>query len=498
MRTLVIAALLSLGITALLTPLVWRTAMRLGFFDAPDGDRKIHTRPIPRLGGIAIAAGVFAPLIGLLIYNNYYSLCLASEPARFAAFFVGAAAILGLGLYDDVVGANAWKKLLVQVSVGTVLYFGGLQFSGFSLLGYQVELGLWALPFTIIWVVAIINAMNLIDGLDGLAAGVAFIAAATLFATSVMDDNYLLALFAAAIGGSMLGFLFYNFAPALIFMGDAGSLFVGYVFAVASLWTTAKTTTLIATLVPMLALGLPLTDTAFAFARRIVAHRSPFTSDRQHLHHRLLAAGYNQRQAVLILYGICVCLALGALVLKENQDPAFAAVLVAVGVVIFAAFHTAGARTRVRMSGIGETTITPEQRVELRRRILALRGAQDPEQVWARLCEVCDLLPVSGVSLRLFMRTPAEQASQLEFTRRRPGNVDPQEDLVEPLVSSEFILGEISVSCAATARPFVQSVFFLVAETTAEGVELNILSAARDAFTVARIAPWAGAPRRNA
>ncbi len=305
MRTFLVAFLMALGIAALTTSPVLHLARWLRLFDEPDGVRKIHSNAIPRLGGIALAAGYLSPLVALLFYTNTFATELREHDTRLHAFFLGALAILGLGIYDDIRGCGAWAKLGVQSAVALLLWSVGLRFDSFSLMGTAYELGVLSLPITMLWVAGIINAINLIDGMDGLAAGVAVFASLALFIIAVMDGNPILALFASVLGGACLGFLLYNFSPALIFMGDSGSMGIGYMFAVASLWTVSKRSTALALLLPVVALGLPIADTFLAFGRRAIRGRSPFHSDREHIHHRLLDRGLSPRQAVLLLYVIC-------------------------------------------------------------------------------------------------------------------------------------------------------------------------------------------------
>ncbi len=305
MRTFLVAFLMALGISAVTTPLVLHLARRWGLLDSPDGVRKIHTTPMPRLGGIAIAAGFLMPIIALLFYSNFFSLELRDHMQRVVSFGLGVVGVLALGIYDDIKGCTAWTKLAGQGAVGILIWQAGLRLETISLAGQTIDIGLWSLPLTMLWVAGFVNAMNLIDGLDGLAAGVAFFAALSLFITAMIDSNLMLGLFAAAIGGSVLGFLFYNFSPALIFMGDSGSMTIGFIFAAAGLWGAGKRATVLAVGLPILALGLPMLDTTLAFVRRALRGKSPFHSDRQHIHHRLLDAGLSQRQAVLTLYLVC-------------------------------------------------------------------------------------------------------------------------------------------------------------------------------------------------
>lgn len=316
MRTYLVAFLLSLGIAAMTTPPVLLFSKRFRLLDAPDGDRKIHTTPTPRTGGIAIALGFLAPLVGLLFFRNTFALELKENITRIIAFFGGALAILALGVVDDLRGCGAWPKLAVQTAVAVALWQAGLRFESINLFGTTYSFGLVSLPLTVLWVTGVINAMNLIDGLDGLAAGVGFFAAVSLFTNAWLDGNAVLVLFASAIAGSLLGFLFYNFSPALIFMGDSGSMTIGYVFATAALWSASKRSTALALFLPALALGLPLADTALAFVRRAIVGKSPFQSDRMHIHHRLVDAGMSHRQAVLVLYLVCSLLTGAALMLR--------------------------------------------------------------------------------------------------------------------------------------------------------------------------------------
>ena len=316
MRTFLVAFLMALGIAALTTSPVLHLARWLRLFDQPDGVRKIHTTSIPRLGGIALAAGYLSPLVALLFYTNTFASELREHDTRLHAFFIGALAILALGVYDDIRGCGAWAKLGVQSAVAVLLWSVGLRFDSFSVLGTAYDLGLFSLPVTMLWVAGIINAMNLIDGMDGLAAGVAVFASLALFLIAIMDGNAILALFASVLGGASLGFLLYNFSPALIFMGDSGSMGMGYMFAVASLWTVSKRSTALALLLPVVALGLPIADTFLAFGRRAIRGRSPFHSDREHIHHRLLDLGLTPRQAVLWLYLFCSVLTVVVVMLR--------------------------------------------------------------------------------------------------------------------------------------------------------------------------------------
>ncbi|MGB9599509.1 MAG: MraY family glycosyltransferase, partial [Myxococcota bacterium] len=219
-----------------------------------------------------------------------------------------------IGLVDDLYGIKASRKFLLQSAIAIMSYIMGFKIQSLSLpfVGV-VEMGIFAPIVTLLWIVGIINAINLIDGIDGLAAGVAFFVCATNFIFGFASNNVIICLISAALGGALLGFLYYNFNPASIFMGDTGSMFIGYILATSSLWSSMKKGTTVALLIPIISLGLPIMDTFVAMFRRLILKRPLFSPDRGHIHHRLLQKGYSQRKTVIILYGISIFFALVAI-----------------------------------------------------------------------------------------------------------------------------------------------------------------------------------------
>jgi UDP-GlcNAc:undecaprenyl-phosphate/decaprenyl-phosphate GlcNAc-1-phosphate transferase len=248
------------------------------------------------------------------------------------SFLLGGLAVAALGLYDDLRGANAWQKFAVQFSVAILLYFCGYRIDRISFPGGALELGIAALPITVVWIVGIINAMNLIDGIDGLAGGVALFAVVTNLTVSMLHGQPIMTLCMAAVAGALIGFLFYNFNPASIFLGDTGSLFLGYVLAVSSLRTHQKSSAAVSLFVPIVALALPIADTVLAMGRRAISGRSMFSGDREHIHHRLLRLGFTQRQVVGILYATSLMFGALALALTFVPTPAIGWMSVAVAV----------------------------------------------------------------------------------------------------------------------------------------------------------------------
>ncbi|WP_088006220.1 glycosyltransferase family 4 protein [Indiicoccus explosivorum] len=290
----------------ILTPIVKRIAFRVGAVDQPNY-RKVHARIMPRLGGLAIFC---AFLIGYIIARP--------EDPAVLPILIGTAIIVATGVLDDMLEITAKAKLAGQLlAAAIVVTWGGLQIEFINLpFGGQVDFGYLSIPLTIIWIVGITNAVNLIDGLDGLAAGVSTIAMITLAGMAyIMGDMFVLVM-AGLLVASTLGFLFYNFHPAKIFMGDTGALFLGFIISVLALMGF-KNVTAVALIIPIIMLGVPISDTFFAIVRRLREKQPLSAADKSHLHHCLLRAGFSHRQTVLIIYGIAALFGLAALLFSQ-------------------------------------------------------------------------------------------------------------------------------------------------------------------------------------
>jgi UDP-GlcNAc:undecaprenyl-phosphate GlcNAc-1-phosphate transferase len=313
-------------VTLLVTPLVRSMSLRYGLVDQPGG-RKVHTQPISRLGGVAIFAGLISA-IAVAVYSDVrlgWSLNLASEGDRISLpiVFAGIVLIFLVGLADDIWDLPAGYKFAGQVAAALVVAQSGLliEFVGNPFGGGIQMLGLLDWPVTVLYLVGLANVVNLIDGLDGLAAGVSAIAAMSLFALAAQGNSPAAAALAAALIGACLGFLRYNFHPASIFMGDSGSMLLGFTLAVISLLGVMKTTAAIALAVPLLIIGVPIFDTALAILRRLRRGQPIHKPDREHIHHRLLGRGFDQRQTVIIIYIWSAALALGAYAVRYAPVP---------------------------------------------------------------------------------------------------------------------------------------------------------------------------------
>lgn len=300
---------LGLALALVATPLVRRAAIRGGVVDQPD-HRRIHARAIPTLGGVAVALA----LVGALALFDWISAGAASALlGRFdwgvRYFLIGGMIVLAGGIVDDIYGMPPWAKLTIQIAAAVIAVAGGYGVPAITnpISGGEIPLGAFGAIFTVAWIVGVTNAFNLIDGLDGLAAGVAFIAAISIIMIAQVEARPDAALLAAAFAGALLGFLRYNFHPASIFLGDSGSQLLGYTLSLLSIQGLQKGATTVVIIVPILALGLPLLDTAVTILRRsvVAGFAAIFRADREHIHHRLVEMGMTQRRAVLVLYGVC-------------------------------------------------------------------------------------------------------------------------------------------------------------------------------------------------
>ncbi len=313
---------LTLFVTALvsalaITPRIVRTSHRLGLVDPP-GDRKIHTSPIPRLGGVAIAFGLAVALGMAVIVDALYPSGPKPDPRSLLPVISGAALVFAVGLWDDLDPVGPMLKILVETAAASIVIAAGLIIGRVTMFGTTHELGLVAIPLTVAWLVLITNAFNLMDGLDGLAAGLIAIAATTCATVLLARGEQPSAMLLVSLLGAVLGFLVYNFHPARIFMGDSGSLLAGFLLAVTAITGQQKGATTLAVGVPLMVFALPLADTVVAIARRLFGRSSVgngrgglgavlgrvLTGDRAHIHHRLMRLGLSQRTTVFLLYGL--------------------------------------------------------------------------------------------------------------------------------------------------------------------------------------------------
>ena len=327
-----LSCVIAFAISFAATPIVKMFAKEVGAIDVPTEARRVHTHPIPRMGGLAIFFGFLLTVILFADITN-----------QVRGILFGSIIIVVMGAIDDVMNLKPWIKLAVQIAAAGVAVAYGVVIhviSNPTASDAVLLMGYLAVPVTILWIVGCTNAVNLIDGLDGLACGVSVISSITMLVVALMVAEGNVAIILAALTGACIGFLPYNMNPAKLFMGDTGSQLLGYVLATVSVMGMFKYYALVTFIVPLMALAIPLSDTIFAFFRRLLHGQSPFKADRGHFHHKLMDMGLSQKQAVAVLYSISAILGLAAVVLATSGGGlriilAAAAFLIALGVWFF-------------------------------------------------------------------------------------------------------------------------------------------------------------------
>lgn len=312
-QRLIFAGFFALALSYVLTPLVIRIAKHVGAIDVPKDERRVHSKPIPLIGGLGIYISV---MLAAIIFVDI-------PVDKMLSIMVGSLIIVFVGFIDDINPVDAKYKFLVQIAAACIVVYGGIRirtFQPFFMGANQISLGfLFSAFVTVFWIVGITNTINFIDGLDGLTGGVASISSLTITYIALANGRYEIALMSVILAGACLGFLPYNFNPARIFMGDTGALFLGFMLSVLSIEGTIKGVVAITVIAPILALGIPIFDTSFAILRRLKNGIAPWEPDKGHLHHRILELGYGQKATVLTLYIINILFAITVVFLINKQ-----------------------------------------------------------------------------------------------------------------------------------------------------------------------------------
>ena len=335
MTTILATFSVALILSLILTPLVRWLGIKFGAMDEPS-ERKVHLKPIPRTGGMAVFVVFVLTLVITSLFNTNVSNLLALD-RQMVFFMAGAVICFGIGIFDDFRKLGPNIKFFFQIVAASIAYWGGISIGGFSIFTVFIKVGLLSYLVTVFWFVLFINAVNLVDGLDGLAAGIVVFASVVMVILSILREDYLTALFFTALGGSALGFLRYNFNPATIFLGDGGSYFLGYAVAGLSIMGLVKSQVGAAMLIPLLALGIPLFDTILSPFRRFVRGRKMFRPDNGHIHHKLIGKGLTTKKTVLFIYMLTFFLCIAAVVMVNMRDEQAGLFLIVLGagVVIF-------------------------------------------------------------------------------------------------------------------------------------------------------------------
>jgi UDP-GlcNAc:undecaprenyl-phosphate GlcNAc-1-phosphate transferase len=319
MYSLLFLGVVSCLLSFFLTPVVRNLFRRWGVVDRP-GDRKTHKHPIPRVGGVAILLAYVLAFGCLLAVKLKAGLLVWSAFPRVIQLLPAAGLIFAIGILDDIIGLKPWQKLCGQIAASSLAFWAGVHVHAFG--GHNFA-PWWSFPLTIAWLVACTNAVNLIDGIDGLATGVGLFATTTTLLAALLQHNVELALVTVPLVGALLGFLRYNFNPASIFLGDSGSLLVGFLLGCFGVLWSQKAATILGMTAPLMALSMPLIDTALAIVRRFLRGKPIFEADRGHIHHRLLDRGLTPRRAALVLYACCSLGAIASLLMMNQNFSGF-------------------------------------------------------------------------------------------------------------------------------------------------------------------------------
>jgi UDP-GlcNAc:undecaprenyl-phosphate GlcNAc-1-phosphate transferase len=397
----------SLASAFVLTRYVRDFATARGWVAVPTQERHLHSAPLPRLGGVAIFLSFSCGMCIAVLWS-------LRNPRMHAAFslqtlltiLAPAALVLVLGIYDDIRGAGPYFKFLVQGIAATMLFIGGLRIVNIPVIFGNHELPWFiGLPFTILWVLAITNAFNLIDGLDGLAAGSALFSTLVVFVVALLNGPSLVTVMTIALAGAILGFLRYNFNPATIFLGDSGSLFIGFLLSALALAGAQKAPTIVAVAIPVVSFGLPILETALSIVRRLISGRPVFTADSEHIHHKLLQHGLTHRQVVILLYGVSAVFALLSLFLLWPTGSSLGLVLAVLGIGIWIGVQHLGYLEFGELARVAHRTLDQPQifvnNLAIRRATEELKVARDYEQVQRILTAAFGNNDFDGFELKL-------------------------------------------------------------------------------------------------
>jgi len=409
MKTYLSVYLGSAVLAIIITPIIIRVARQLNIVDTPD-IRKVHSKPIPRIGGVAIFFSMIGLAIPALFLPNVTGGSLQPIRSKVIVVLCAAGFIFFVGLVDDIRGLRVRTKLSAQLAAAIIVCSAGIRVESIAITDrLMLDFGWFSWPFTLFWIVGITNAVNLSDGLDGLAAGISAIACVVIAVLAICNSDVVMAVLMLALLGSLTGFLLFNFDPAKIFMGDSGSLFLGFTIASSSVLCATKTETLVGLALPILALGIPILDTLFSMLRRFLERRSLFTPDRSHFHHRLLALGLRQRHVVITAYVMTLLAAGLGMFMLFTRNAQTAIVFVCILLLLILAFNVVGSvRLRETIAGLRRKyTISNQEKQEMEnfeRIELHFRQAKIFDQWWQSVCFAADRMDFMSGLLPIIQR----------------------------------------------------------------------------------------------
>jgi UDP-GlcNAc:undecaprenyl-phosphate/decaprenyl-phosphate GlcNAc-1-phosphate transferase len=403
-------------------------ANRRGWVSEPQDGRHVHQTPLPRLGGVAIFLAFSVSLILWLALSVVFPrLIQGLAPVTLLRIYVPACLIFCLGIYDDLHGAGPYLKFSVQAIAAAMLFAGGMRVLDLPLIFGSYSLPWFlGLPLTILWVVAVTNAFNLIDGLDGLAAGSALFSTLVFFVCSLVNHSWWGSLMSVTLAGAILGFLRFNFNPATIFLGDSGSLFIGFMLSALALEGQQKAPTFVAIAIPVVSCGLPILETLLSILRRLISGRPIFTADREHIHHKLLQMGFSHRQVVTVLYVVSAVFAMLSLFLLWPTGSTLGLVLAVVGTGVWLGVQHLNYLEFGELRRVAQRTIDQRQifinNLSVRRAVEELKVARDYAQVRSVLIAAFDSNDFDAFELKVEslprdQRVPGENSGHFRWSK---------------------------------------------------------------------------------
>ncbi|MEJ2705536.1 MAG: MraY family glycosyltransferase, partial [Sedimentisphaerales bacterium] len=435
MKTYLTVYLGSTMLAVATTAMMIHIARRLQIVDMP-GVRKIHSQPVPRIGGVAIFVSMIGLVIPVLLLHNFIGQTFRLLQFKIVTMLGAGALMFLVGLVDDIRGLRVRTKLAAQLAAALLVCAAGIRIESIPITSsYTLQFGWFSWLFTLVWIIGITNAINLSDGLDGLAAGISAIACGVIAVLAIHGGDIVMAILMLALLGSLSGFLLFNFEPAKVFMGDSGSLFLGFTIASASVLSATKTETIVGLALPILALGIPIFDTLFSMLRRFLERRSMFAPDRSHFHHRLLALGLRQRHVVLTAYFVTLLAAgLGMFMLVTRNNQAIIIFLCTLLLLVLM-FHLVGSvRLGEIVDGLRQKySISSQKKQELEtfeHIELHFRRARGFEEWWQAVCFAADEMGFVSSSLPLTNRDGSKRILSWE---KNNGSV-PREEILRMTV----------------------------------------------------------------
>jgi UDP-GlcNAc:undecaprenyl-phosphate GlcNAc-1-phosphate transferase len=401
MYSLLLLAFASFALSLFLTPLVRDLALRFGVVDRPDHQRKIHKVPIPRVGGVAILAATIGAYALLLLFRLTAGAIVWSGVPFAFRLLPAVAVIFGVGLVDDIFEVRPRYKLAAEIVAAILAWSSGIRLIGIGHYFFSAPL---SFAVTLLWIVACSNAVNLIDGVDGLAAGVGLFATITTLIAALLHQRIDLAFAIVPLAGALLAFLRFNFSPASIFLGDCGSLTIGFLLGCYGIMWSEKSTTLLSMTAPLLVLSVPLVDTGLAIARRFLRQQPLFRADRAHIHHKLLSQGMTPRRVALVLYGFCGLAGAAGLIVTATREQYHVFVLIIVCLAAWLGIQNLGysefgVAGRLAFGGSFQRLLNAQ--LALIRFEQELSAGTTLEQCWELICRECPQFGFSGIELHL-------------------------------------------------------------------------------------------------